>query len=90
MNDPAWLVCVLAYGFGVAQTLRLRPTIGLPLLAVATAAFVVAVNIVDLGVPRVDLGTAWAAGLALGAGLALRAKHRAKQRAERATAQETR
>lgn len=31
MNDPAWLVCVLAYGFGVAQTLRLRPTIGLPL-----------------------------------------------------------
>ncbi|MEV0948935.1 hypothetical protein [Promicromonospora sp. NPDC050249] len=83
MSDLFWLVTAAIYGFGMAQVLRLRWFVGLPLLAVTGAVYIVAVNIVSTPVTRLDLSSAWSAGLFLGAFVAIRARRRADRRAER-------
>lgn len=83
MSDLFWLVTAAIYGFGMAQVLRLRWFVGLPLLAVTAAVYIVAVNIVSTPATRLDLSSAWTAGLFLGAFVAIRARRRAVRRAER-------
>jgi hypothetical protein len=83
LSDLFWLVTAAIYGFGMAQVLRLRWFAGLPLLTVAAAVYLVAVNVVSTPATRLDLSSVWSAGLFLGAFVALRAKRRADRRAER-------
>jgi hypothetical protein len=78
-----WLVTAATYGFGMAQVLRLRWFVGLPLLAVTGAVYILAANIVSIPVSRLDLSSMWGAGLMLGTFLAIRARHRADQRTRR-------
>jgi hypothetical protein len=82
LPDLFWLVTAAIYGFGMAQVLRLRWFVGLPLLAVTAAVYLVGVNIVSTPATRLDLSSAWSAGLLLGAFVALRARRRADRRAE--------
>ena len=83
MSDLFWLVTAAIYGFGMAQVLRLRWFVGLPLLVVTAAVYIVGVNIVSTPATRLDLSSVWSAGLILGAFVAIRARRRADRRAER-------
>ncbi|MGW2095273.1 hypothetical protein [Promicromonospora sukumoe] len=78
MSDPFWLVAAATYGFAMAQVLRLRPILGLPLLAVTGTIYLVVVNIVSTTESRLDLSTVWTAGLFIGSFLAIRARRRAR------------
>jgi hypothetical protein len=82
LSELFWLVAAAIYGFGMAQVMRLRWFVGLPLLTVAAAVYLVAVNIVSTSATRLDLSSAWSAGLIIGAFVALRARRRADRRAE--------
>lgn len=83
MSELFWLVTAAIYGFGMAQVLRLRWFVGLPLLAVTAAVYIVGVNILSTPATRLDLSSMWSAGLFLGAFFAIRARRRADRRAER-------
>jgi hypothetical protein len=83
LSELFWLATAVIYGFSMAQVLRLRWFVGLPLLAVTAAVYVVAVNIVSTPASRLDLSSVWTAGLVLGALVAIRARHRADRHARR-------